>query len=162
MSDSQPARAITIWQPYATLIAIGAKQFETRSWSTYHTGPLLIHAARRWDADRADDCERVKQVLEHHDFTSDATIGHLPWKETLGCVLAVATLVVCTKCRWMSRGLTDMEREYGNFAPYRLAWQLADVQPLKSPVACRGHQGLWIPDKELLELVAKEIGKGES
>lgn len=37
-------RAITLWQPWASLIAIGAKTIETRSWSTAYRGPLAIHA----------------------------------------------------------------------------------------------------------------------
>ncbi|KQO04623.1 hypothetical protein ASF12_13925 [Paenibacillus sp. Leaf72] len=37
-------KAITIIQPWATLIAIGAKQYETRGWSTKHRGALAIHA----------------------------------------------------------------------------------------------------------------------
>lgn len=39
-------RCITLTQPYATLIAIGAKKIETRSWSTSHRGLLAIHAAQ--------------------------------------------------------------------------------------------------------------------
>ncbi len=39
-------KAITLWQPWATLVAIGAKRFETRSWSTHYRGPLAIHAAK--------------------------------------------------------------------------------------------------------------------
>jgi ASCH domain len=39
-------KALTVAQPWATLIAIGAKRIETRSWMTRHRGPLAIHAAR--------------------------------------------------------------------------------------------------------------------
>lgn len=38
-------KAITIWQPWASLIALGVKTIETRSWSTDYRGPLAIHAA---------------------------------------------------------------------------------------------------------------------
>lgn len=40
-------KTITLWQPYATLVATGIKQYETRSWPTNYRGPLLIHAAKR-------------------------------------------------------------------------------------------------------------------
>lgn len=40
-------KALSLWQPWATLIANGAKQIETRSWSTSYRGPILIHAAKR-------------------------------------------------------------------------------------------------------------------
>lgn len=38
-------KAITIWQPWATLLPLGIKQFETRSWATSYRGPIAIHAA---------------------------------------------------------------------------------------------------------------------
>lgn len=37
-------RGLTLHQPWATLIARGAKHYETRSWSTRYRGPLAIHA----------------------------------------------------------------------------------------------------------------------
>jgi len=40
-------KALTLTQPWATLVAIGAKKIETRSWSTPYRGPLAIHAAKR-------------------------------------------------------------------------------------------------------------------
>lgn len=38
-------KVLTLSQPWATLVAIGAKKIETRSWNTRYRGPLLIHAA---------------------------------------------------------------------------------------------------------------------
>lgn len=40
-------KVLTLWQPWADLIAIGAKTIETRGWSTNHRGPIAIHAAKR-------------------------------------------------------------------------------------------------------------------
>lgn len=40
-------RALTLWQPWASLVALGVKAIETRSWGTAYRGPLLIHAAVR-------------------------------------------------------------------------------------------------------------------
>lgn len=44
---TEPVKALSLWQPWASLIAIGAKRIETRSWATKHRGPLAIHAAAR-------------------------------------------------------------------------------------------------------------------
>jgi len=38
-------KAITLWQPWASLLACGAKKYETRSWATSYRGPIAIHAA---------------------------------------------------------------------------------------------------------------------
>ena len=43
----RPVKAITIWQPWASLVAVGAKTMETRSWPTKYRGPIAIHAAQR-------------------------------------------------------------------------------------------------------------------
>lgn len=40
-------KALTLHQPWASLVACGAKTVETRSWSTKYRGPLAIHAGAR-------------------------------------------------------------------------------------------------------------------
>jgi hypothetical protein len=44
-------KALTIRQPWASLIAHGVKTIETRSWSTKHRGPIAIHAGTVVPAD---------------------------------------------------------------------------------------------------------------
>ena len=39
-------KAITIRQPWAGLIAVGEKIYETRSWPTKYRGPIAIHAGK--------------------------------------------------------------------------------------------------------------------
>ena len=39
-------KAISLWQPWASLIALGGKKIETRSWPTKYRGPLAIHASK--------------------------------------------------------------------------------------------------------------------
>jgi activating signal cointegrator 1 len=38
-------KAISIHQPWASLITFGAKRLEARSWHTPYRGPILIHAS---------------------------------------------------------------------------------------------------------------------
>jgi hypothetical protein len=42
-------KALTLIQPWATLVALGEKQIETRSWDTKYRGPLAIHAGKKID-----------------------------------------------------------------------------------------------------------------
>lgn len=37
-------KALSLWQPFASLVALGAKPIETRGWATSFRGPLAIHA----------------------------------------------------------------------------------------------------------------------
>ncbi len=39
-------KAISLWEPYATFIALGIKNYETRSFKRSHRGDLLICAAK--------------------------------------------------------------------------------------------------------------------
>ncbi|MFE4712623.1 MULTISPECIES: ASCH domain-containing protein [unclassified Paenibacillus] len=63
-------KAITIIQPWATLIAIGEKRFETRSWATKKRGPLAIHAGKKIDKDACQESE-ISSALERHGYTAD-------------------------------------------------------------------------------------------
>ena len=40
-------KVITLWQPWATLLAAGTKICETRSWKTNYRGEILIHAGKK-------------------------------------------------------------------------------------------------------------------
>lgn len=48
MTNLLGMKAISIHQPYAGLIATGAKTIETRPWATKHRGPLVICSTGRW------------------------------------------------------------------------------------------------------------------
>lgn len=44
-------KALSIRQPWASMIIQGYKPVENRSWKAKHRGPLLIHAAKKYDYD---------------------------------------------------------------------------------------------------------------
>jgi hypothetical protein len=126
-------RAITLWQPWATLVALGLKQYETRSWSTRYRGWLAIHAAKR-DPDVNVFAAALQDMR---------TRGWYSWENIpRGAVVAVVRLVACHS----TEGLIASPREqlYGNWAPGRWAWELRDVVCLEAhPIPTRGSQGLW-------------------
>lgn len=43
----EPMKALSLWQPWASLWACGAKKYETRSWATKYRGPIAIHAGKQ-------------------------------------------------------------------------------------------------------------------
>src|SRR4051812_42520238 len=45
LAEARAVKVLSLTQPWASLVAIGAKQIETRSWRTHYRGPLLIHAS---------------------------------------------------------------------------------------------------------------------
>lgn len=134
-------KAISLWQPWASLIAIGAKRFETRSWPTAYRGPLAIHAAKRWTNDEKNLCckEPFWEALTEfcigppHGFDHD-----LP----LGCIVAVAELRDCFEIGWQPE-IGSNEYAFGDWRPGRFAWQLNDVRRLDTPIPWRGSQGFF-------------------
>lgn len=58
-------KAITIKQPWATLIALGEKRFETRSWQTKYRGPIAIHAGKTIDKEYCE-YQPIKRALQKH------------------------------------------------------------------------------------------------
>ncbi len=142
-------KTITIIQPWATLIALEEKKFETRSWPTKHRGPLAIHAGKKIDRDVCQQ-EPFKSILAKHGYTAD----NLP----TGSVVAVADLKECFKVRRDVLGgvvalesdtrkthfnTLDKEFAFGFYASGRLAWEMTDVQRLPEPIPAKGQQGLW-------------------
>ncbi len=51
-------KAISLWQPHASLIPFRLKRNETRSWGTSYRGPLLICSAKRNQKHQRKVCHR--------------------------------------------------------------------------------------------------------
>lgn len=151
-------KALTVWQPWASMLARNMKLFETRSWATNYRGPIAIHAAAL----------SIPQVLKklfplgawgyHPDHQAkkaflDAvtsalnpyTLEELP----LGAVVATAELVGCHKIteephRGVPTSPKYLEKEimFGDWTPGRYAWEFSNME-LIVPVPAKGKQGLW-------------------
>ena len=132
-------KTITLWQPWASLLAEGPKIHETRSWAACYRGPVAIHAARL----------PLKTALRETSPEKRAAIERalLPQKlEELptGCILATAALTCCTKIdEAFLHTLRPEEWFLGDFTPGRFAWSFSDMRPLAVPIPARGRQGLW-------------------
>lgn len=138
-------KALTLTQPWATLVAIGAKQYETRSWYTTYRGPLAIHAAKggyNWLSLAAGD-EVSVAMCRALNAGGYASARELP----LGAVVAVGDLVRIYRTQWIARDarapLSADELAFGDYTPGRYAWLLANVRRLPEPIPARGSLGLW-------------------
>ena|SRR3990167_3098615 len=144
-------KALSLTQPWATLVAIGAKKYETRSWSTKYRGPLYIHAAKRFPV------SMEMLALYHEPFKS--ALGGLALRLPRGAIIAVADLTGCFKTPpdgWpmhphggFGDGLpqSPQERAFGDYSPGRYAWHLENVRALPEPIPWKGQLGLFnMPD----------------
>lgn len=144
-------KAVSLIQPYATLIMLGYKQYETRSWSTKHRGPLAIAASAgkpKWARDVAENCPIISELLARHGFTFDT----LP----RGGVLGVCDVVEMNSIDvyFIENNITVEEEAAGDYSmPGRWAWLLDNVRPLPSIVGCKGALSVWTVPESLAALV---------
>lgn len=142
-------KALTLWQPWASLVAIGIKQFEFRRWpapAAVIGQRIVIHAAKRRvnpaEIDELlNDRERLAGSLGTFDdaelaFARDYIEGQdgiFP----LGCGLAVATLGT------PRRAIDLFLDPDGNIDPDIWGWPMEAVEEFHKPVPARGAQGFW-------------------
>jgi hypothetical protein len=74
--------ALSLKQPWATLLVYGLKTIEVRRWATARRGPILIHAARVPDP-RPQAWRKVPPELVEHARLLGGLIGR---GELIGCV----------------------------------------------------------------------------
>lgn len=131
-------KALSLWQPHASLIALELKTFETRSWTTDYRGPLVIHAAKRWTLDQLVFALSfpASNLLEAAGYANSDDIP-------LGAGLCLCDLVDIIPTSLLINQITDHERAFGDFSRGRYAWHLVNVRRFETPIPARGAQGLW-------------------
>jgi hypothetical protein len=116
--------ALSVRQPWASLIASGRKSIEVRTWGTRHRGPLVICASR-----------------------SRARGGQVPDGDgPRGCTVVLVDLVDVRP--W---GLEDLGAAM--YQPERpaLAWVLSNPRPLIETPVC-GRLSLWAIDQRMVRV----------
>lgn len=126
----QPLYALTISQPWASLIADGVKLLENRTWSTHYRGPLAIHAGKG------------TQFLTRSELKAYPT----------GAIVAIAQLVDVVHVSAINDGSYPTSAEQQEHAQGPFCWVLRDVQKLDTPAPCSGTLGLWVVRPEILEI----------
>lgn len=163
-------RALTLTQPWATLVAIGEKRVETRSWHTHFRGPVAIHAAKglaypvmnETGLSLLIESEPFASVLRPHlsGYTAEERAADLP----RGAIVGVATIdhvlpTGLTLHRSLTargyvarRVLSEQELAFGDYGEGRYAWILGRRVQV-SPIECVGARGLWsLPESVRQEL----------
>lgn len=135
-------RALTIRQPWASLIAAGRKRVENRVWSPdWMVGrTFAIHAGAARLRNEFDAAHRIHAGVYARGFED---LGELPFAAILGT--AVLDRIVHDR-----RELDSTEWEWF-FGPYGLV--LRDIRPLVRPVPCPGALMFWeVPEYAIREM----------
>ena len=140
---NEPVKALTVLQPWAQLLAMGVKMFETRSWKTAYRGKLVIHAGKT-----PPQIDQLDKAFIHALGASGLKLDNIP-KLPLGAAVCVCDLVGVWRAEsvaaqfGLDRRIPPYEEHFGNFAPGRYAWQIANVRIFETPIPARGAQQLW-------------------
>ena len=121
-------KALTIKEPWATLIIEGYKKYEFRSWKTNYRGQILIHAGLSLENNMK---ERFK------DYNLEYKLGYIIGEaEIVDCILVDKELN--EKLRTINPlvyGISNHEQKY--------AWELENIKKYDNPIPCKGKLGLW-------------------
>ena len=156
---------LSLWQPWASAMALELKKIETRGRYFSLRGPLAIHATAKIPR----QVWRWLEEAEQHSFLKSeprseslregmkillalGTAGVEDWRTLpLGCVLCTVDVVDCRPTTtWKhvtgiveSGDLTDLERAFGDYSPGRFGLITTNLRRLPEPVPAKGKQGLW-------------------
>lgn len=150
-------KAISIWQPHASLLLHGPKNYETRSWRVPRSvagtrvaihaakadGDLLDIAAYALDRQGGDIDEHMDAYLRAILAAGYRTCGEMP----RGCIIGSVLLhdSVPAELAWD-------HNNFGDFSAGRFAWPVSERRVLASPIPFRGMQGFFdVPDDMLRE-----------
>ncbi len=162
-------KLITLWEPWATLMAIGAKRIETRYWNTNYRGWVAIHSAKRFTADEDDLC----WMSPFREALQSANVPVAPYRSgqrfqfPLGHIVAIAKVIDClpTDSMICIPGVFDhyreldspIERAFGNYDSGRFGIVTSSVFRLPTPIAFRSRQGKLLDvDDEIVANVRRQ------
>lgn len=139
-------RCLSLWQPWASFMALGLKSIETRSWSGEKAGLrggelLVVHASVRRLT--REDREEWADLLDGLGLTPET----LPY----GQVLSVHRYQGSEPTERLSPALGLQEVQMGNYKPGRFGWRMPRLLQLEQPLSLKGMQGVfwWRPPADL-------------
>lgn len=144
-------KAISLWQPWASAMAAGAKRNETRSWPSSYRGELAICSAKRKPT--------PEEVGEGDTYRAAMA---LPYGFVL-CVVDMFDCVPTARFCTQTAGAGDFivldgaEAELGDYSQGRFAWRTRSCRRLLNPVPVVGRQGLFNLPPDVEALVRKEM-----
>jgi hypothetical protein len=146
-------KALSLWQPWASLWCSDAKEHETRGWELRHRGWLLVHAAKR-PIDK--EVDYALDIIAHN-YLGDGWMTTLP----LGAIVGAVNVVNCQPTETLLQEWGSpinsrywIDYQCGNYAPGRFGFLRSEFKQFGTPIPYRGQQGLFdVPDDLVLGLV---------
>lgn len=160
-------KAITLWQPYASFMAIGLKQNETRSWATKFRGELAICAAKRKPELYSDGICTLAWENKHRinpEWKESEPMSKLFPLGVIMCVVEVYDCLSVAQIESRNRSgqddqifISDDESMLGDYSAGRFAWLTRNVRRLKEPVPVSGKQGFFNLTQDIEKKVRMQL-----
>lgn len=155
-------KCISLWNPWAVLLAASEKRIETRHWQTHHRCWFAIHAAKHREPDLVGlinspyFCESLKTISSQTGWNTgeEETVFRLPF----GAIVGVARLVDIVPSEMARLMISRKERAFGNYEDGRFGWKFDNAQLLKSPIPYRGQQNIWTLYGEVVSAINSQVG----
>ena len=138
-------KALSLWQPWASLWCSKRKVHETRRWRCSHRGWLLVHAAKRFETNF--DLDDPLRLILDREF-GDKWAKVLPTGDLIGMVNVVDCLPTQKLCGDVA--VNDDDRECGDFGLGRFAWKRDEFRLFDQPIPYRGRQGVFSVPADLI------------
>lgn len=141
---SGPIKCLSLWQPWASLMAVGnikGKWIETRDWPTKVRGRIHIHAAQTREGIkllmRAGDHSQIERMEAALGMNAADWARRLPFGE----IVAVGDLYDSVTTL-EAAALHPDQIPFGDFSPGRGAHLYRNLKPTL-PYSCAGKQGFF-------------------
>lgn len=143
-------KALTVWQPWASLIMAGAKPFEWRGWPCpqYIRGQrIAIHAGAR--PAKATEIQDILARIEDEESSLVVEIAkplllnthRLSWP--LSSILGTAIIGVPIAVEDWARQNLAPGYDSNRLDHSKWAWPLTDIRPIEPMLPYKGVQGFW-------------------
>lgn len=137
-------KAITLHQPWASLITYGYKTIETRSWQTDYRGTLFIHAGKKWNRELRNLCltKPFRSCLAEIGITDpdDLPRGYMLGKVYLERIITTSAIARYNLIKEVG---SKYEEDFGDYSAGRYGWILTNIQRYIEPIPCNGAMGPW-------------------
>ena len=132
-------KVLSLTEPYATLIRLGKKKIETRSFKTNYRGELYIHASSTKIPKEWKNNKELMNLIKDNDLN-------------FGYIICKCNLVDCV---YMDKEFLDnikkdkLEYLVGDYKLGRYAWILDDIEVLDRPIFAKGKLGIWNYEEDI-------------
>jgi activating signal cointegrator 1 len=154
-SAEHSMRALSIGQPWATLIVRGVKPFEARTWSTSYRGEIAVHASSSIKGWVREECETNALIRKALKKAAIIDLDELPRGAVVGTV--VVADVHRAKEIESDLTLTIVALCGGDLYEDDLLWRLERPKELRTPISVKGKLNLWTLPESVVTKVASSV-----